>query len=84
MKKTHISDFLEKEIANTLSDLKINYIHESQNNKSSLDFYLPDFDVYIEIKQFHSDRVLKQLASRDNVILIQGKKSIKFLKAILK
>jgi hypothetical protein len=84
MTKIHFADNLEKEIAELLDIMKINYIHESVNNGSSLDFYLPDFNVYIEVKQFHTDRSLRQLVSRDNIILIQGKGSVEFLKAIIK
>lgn len=79
----HSTDHLELAVAEMLLDLKINFIHESQNNGSNLDFYLPDFDVFIEVKQFHTDRVNKQLASQENVILIQGKKSIEMLKKLL-
>lgn len=82
-KKMHVSDFLEQEIVEILIDLKIKFVHESQDNGSALDFYLPDFDVYIEVKQFHTDRVLKQLSSKDNVILIQGRKSIAMLTKLL-
>ena len=77
------SDHLELAVAEMLLDLKINFIHESQNNGSNLDFSLPDFDVFIEVKQYHADRVNKQLASQENVILIQGKKSIEMLKKLL-
>ena len=79
----HSKDHLELAVAEMLLDLKINFIHESQNNGSNLDFYLPDFDVFIEVKQFHTDRVNKQLTSQENVILIQGKKSIEMLKKLL-
>ena len=79
----HSKDHLELAVAEMLLDLKINFIHESQNNGSNLDFYLPDFDVFIEVKQFHADRVNKQLASKENVILIQGKKSIEMLNKLL-
>lgn len=82
-KEIHYSDWLEKEVAELLTKRGIDFIHESQNNGSNLDFYLPSYDVYIEVKQYHTDRVINQLSKKDNVILIQGKKSISFLKAIL-
>jgi hypothetical protein len=83
MRKIHFSDHLEKEVAEVLESKGIDFVHESEGNSSNLDFYLPAYDVFIEVKQFHSDRVVKQLASKDNVIVIQGKKSIAFLKSIL-
>jgi hypothetical protein len=82
-KEIHYSDHLEREVGELLNEIGISFIHESQNNGSNLDFYLPSYDVYIEVKQLHTEIVVHQLSKRDNVILIQGKKSIQFLKAIL-
>lgn len=39
---------------------------------NGLDFYLPDFDVYVEVKRFHSGRIAEQMARAENVIAIQG------------
>ena len=83
MRKIHFSDFLESTIADALDNAKINFVHESENSGQILDFYLPNFDVYIEVKQFHSDRISKQMILRDNVIAVQGIKSVRFLEAIL-
>lgn len=83
MREIHFADHLEKEVASILDQKGIHYIHESEGNGSTIDFYLPGYDVFIEVKQFHAERVLKQLSSKDNVILIQGKKSLSFLKAAL-
>lgn len=38
-----------------------------------LDFYLPDHGVFIECKQFYSERIARQMSSVHNVIVIQGK-----------
>jgi hypothetical protein len=84
MTEIHFADNLEREISKLLDTMKINYIHESMNNGSSLDFYLSDFNVYIEVKRFHTERSLRQLASRDNIILVQGKGSVEFLKSIIR
>lgn len=51
---------------------------------SGLDFYLPDLDIYIEVKQFHSDRIAKQMARRPNVIAIQGRGAVLTFCAMLK
>ena len=83
-KKIFISDPLEKDIAFLLTNLNIKFVHESEEKSQRLDFYLPDFDIYIEVKQYHTDRVNEQLKSKDNIILIQGKKSINALKLLLK
>jgi len=67
-----ISDPMEAHIAETLEDAGIKFIHESDCSKKGLDFMLPDLDCYIEVKQFHSDRIAKQMARVKNVIVIQG------------
>lgn len=80
-----IKDNLEKSIAEILTSKGIRFIHESYSNgvNQRLDFFLPDHYVYIEVKKFHSDRIIEQLKSQENVIVIQGRKSIEFLKKIL-
>lgn len=83
MRKLHFSDHLESEVADTLENAGIDFIHESESKDQQLDFYLPNYDVYIEVKQYHSDRILKQLGSKDNVIVLQGKASISFLSHVL-
>lgn len=78
------SDYLEEMIANALHDANIEFVHESENKEIQLDFYLPQYDIYIEVKQFHADRIARQMASHDNVIAVQGIKSVKFLLLLLK
>lgn len=48
-----------------------------------LDFYLPDFDLYIEVKRFHSPRIGEQMSRAENVIVIQGIKSFDFIMDLL-
>lgn len=43
-----------------------------------LDFYLVDNDVYIEVKQFHSPRIAKQMAQASNIITIQGRPAVEW------
>ena len=81
--KANYSDHLELAVAEILERHNIEFVHESQNNGSNIDFYLPDYDVYIEVKQYHSDRVINQLNKRDNIILIQGIGSIKMIERLL-
>lgn len=49
-----------------------------ERGKRNLDFYLPKPDVYIEVKQFHSDRISEQMSRAENVIAIQGVEAAKF------
>lgn len=45
-------------------------------NDKALDFYLPDLDLYIEVKRFHSPRIAEQMERAENVIAIQGKAAV--------
>jgi hypothetical protein len=76
--KRFYSDFLENSLVKQLISKGISFFREGENKEQRLDFYLPEYDVYIEVKQYHTDRVSQQLASQENVILIQGKKAMKF------
>ena len=52
-------------------------------NEAKLDFYLPAYDIYIEVCQFHTPRKIEQLSRHKNVILIQGIEAAKALVNIL-
>jgi hypothetical protein len=77
MNKIHSNDPLEVILANALQENGIDFIHESEG-KYRLDFYLPKLDVFVEVKRFHSDRTGTQMSLHDNIILLQGEKSVKF------
>jgi hypothetical protein len=53
-------------------------------NPAGLDFYLSDFDVYIECKQFHSERITEQMSRAPNVIALQGRKAVELFVSALK
>lgn len=71
------SDPMEMAVAQALTRAGIAFTHESEGvHAVPLDFYMPDFETYIEVKQFHSDRIGKQMASAPNVIAIQGREAV--------
>lgn len=78
------SDHQERKIGEALKAKGIDFIHESEDPSQKLDFYLPQHNVYIEVKQYHADRIGKQMASKDNVIAVQGKEAIDFIIKMLK
>ncbi len=73
----HITDPVEKMVAEVLSVAGIEFIHGSGGSEGTkgLDFYLPDFDIYIECKRMHTPRTCEQMSRVDNVIVIQGMKA---------
>ena len=64
----------ERQIADALEEAAINFHREGRD--VDLDFFLPDYAIYIEVKSFHSPRAIEQLSRHDNVILIQGRTAI--------
>lgn len=72
------ADPMEENLAAWLRSHKIKFIRADA--QIGLDFYLPDFNIYIEVKRFHSPRISDQMSRAKNVIAIQGEDSIKFLK----
>lgn len=65
------ADPCERIIAEALNDAGVNF-HRGDDAYPHLDFYLPDLDLHIEVKQFHSDRIADQMGRAANVIAIQG------------
>lgn len=58
-----------------LAAASIRYVRNVEPNgpgRGSIDYYLPDYDLYIEVKQFHSDRIAGQMAQVENIVAIQG------------
>jgi hypothetical protein len=52
-------------------------------NPRHLDFYLPEFDLYIEVKRFHTDRTAEQMKRVPDILVIQGMKAaVSFVKMI--
>lgn len=60
----------------------VNY-RRADDMKARLDFFLPDFNVYIECKQFHTPRTNEQLQRATDIIVVQGRGSLKFLDSLI-
>jgi hypothetical protein len=68
-----ITDPIERIIADALDSVGIVYSHESDRPGSiPLDFYLPAYDLWIECKAYHAERIAGQMAKARDVIAIQG------------
>lgn len=69
-------DPVEAVIEKALADAKIRFERgRGQPVDAGLDFYLPDLGIYIECKQFHTERIAEQMSRAENVIAIQGMKA---------
>ena len=69
-------DTLERMVEKALSEAGIQYVPDrAGGSRAGLDFYLPDLDVHIEVKRFHSERTAEQIARAANVILLQGERA---------
>lgn len=67
-----VRDPIEKIIAEALDSRGFEYVCDGEGETKGLDFYLQRYDLYIEVKQFHTDRVAEQMSRAKNVICIQG------------
>jgi len=76
-------DPLEEALADALRSAGVRFVREGHGIPVALDFYLPDFDLYLEVKRFHSDRIARQMSLADNVIAIQGQPAIDWLCSML-
>jgi hypothetical protein len=73
---------LENQMIDFLEEVDIDFNRPDQNKKdpTTLDFYLIDLDLYIEVKQFHSDRISEQLSKvpeHKTAIVLQGPNAMK-------
>lgn len=75
---TRPSDPMEALIFDALTDAGERFVHEGGEARG-LDFYLPDRDVYIEVKRMHSPRISEQMARAANVIAAQGPAAVQML-----
>jgi hypothetical protein len=66
----NITDPVEKIVAQALDQRGIPFIHESEEPTQRLDFWIPEFAIYVECKAFSTPRTSKQIEDRA-VILIQ-------------
>lgn len=79
-----LHDPMERLIADALDRAGIRYLtDEGGDNPSRLDFALPDYGVEIEVKRFHTERMTKQMARVENVIVAQGEIAVRFLAELL-
>jgi hypothetical protein len=66
-------DPVEEIVADALTAAGVPFVREDDElNTAALDFYLPDDNLFIEVKQFHSPRIAAQMERAANVIAIQG------------
>ena len=72
------NDPMERIVEQALRDARISYVPD-RDVEAALDFFLPDFDVHIEVKRLHTDRVAVQMARAENVIVAQGEAAVHFL-----
>lgn len=72
-------DPMERMVEHALHAAGLEYVtDQGGQNPAGLDFYLPQSDVHIEVKRFHSDRISDQMSRAPNVIAVQGEAAIRF------
>lgn len=80
-----MTDPMERLIADALDGAGIAYTTDcGGGNPVGLDFYLPDADLHIEVKRFHTDRIAEQMSRAPNVIVAQGKPAVEYLAGLIR
>lgn len=79
------ADPVEREVALTLAKHGIRYHRDLRHPMTGrvLDFFLIDHDLFVEVKQFHTDRLEQQIAGVTNVLVVQGMPAAKAFGALL-
>lgn len=77
-----MNDPMEEMVRSALHGASVPF-HEEGPETLNLDFLLSDHDIYIEVKQFHSDRISEQMSRAPNVIAIQGEGAARFFAMLL-
>lgn len=80
--RTH--DPMERIIAEALVEAGIAFETEATGDTHRLDFYLPQLDLFIEVKRMHSPRIAEQTARVENVIVAQGLQAVQALAAAIR
>lgn len=79
MRNINYADHLEKMLGDAFISKGISFTHESEKGANQkLDFHLTDLGIFIEVKQYHAERIGKQCGYEENVIVLQGFKSVLF------
>lgn len=72
MKRQPTMDPVEKIVRDALQETYTNFVEDPDPRALGLDFFLIDAGIFVEVKQFHSERIAGQMARAPNVIAIQG------------
>lgn len=84
MRELRTTDPMERIIEKALIDAGVTYEIDGDGGRYLLDFYLPDADLHIEVKRFHSERIGRQMAQFENVIVAQGRVAVEALAAMIR
>lgn len=79
------TDPMEREIEEALIFAGVPYqLEHEMPDGHKLDFHLPDHDVAIEVKRFHTPRLADQMARYPNVIAVQGDKAVRAMANLIR
>lgn len=78
-----MADPLEAAVEAALIHAGVEYLRENGHSRR-MDFYLPGWDVWVEVKAMHSPRIADQMAREKNVIAVQGIDAARLLAAMIR
>lgn len=81
---TNTTDPMERMVEDALLEAGVAFEpNRDGGGRYNLDFYLPEYEVAIEVKRFHSDRIAEQMSRAPNVIALQGEEAIQLFCKLL-
>ena len=79
-----LADPLEEAVAAILDAAGIAWVSGTPPGTGpGMDFYLPDLDLYIEVKQYFTPRIVRQMQLHPSVIVLQGWGAVNGLRRML-
>lgn len=78
-----MTDPMEKIVREALNKAGVKFVEEEDPRALGLDFFLIDHGVWVEVKQFHTERVNEQMQRAPNVIVIQGVEAARYFSSLL-
>lgn len=78
-----MTDPIERIVMEALEQRGVAFVGENDSRARYLDFYLPEYDTHIEVKQFHTPRTASQMERSDNIIVIVGRKAAESFREML-
>ncbi len=86
--ENYMNDPLEMKLSKVLDDSGLQYTRpeRDRNDPSNLDFYIPNLDLYIEVKAYHTQRIWNQVErtpDKSSILVLIGRRSVEAFRELV-